>query len=320
MPACLGFLPERPVLFGLSTESPQAIDLWDVESWRLVDRYSLASGTLFGMYAGRMVVLRDGSLELIDSASRVTRSLARSTPATNPAVWVAFGLSPDGRTMICRSYNEAGCSILSGADSSIFTSDERHPLRAVADAAASDCLVTCSRRARPTPPSIPAPSAEHALISSPGGLEGVAFSPDGKTLCWARASARSCCGDSSQPTPGSARGPGGACRGGAVFQRWPPPGRSRLERRAGAPRRATPSPRCSARRLRPAAGLASSSGAAWTGRSAAGPVRRSVASRSSFRSRPTDRRLSMGSWCATPCTGVPQRARPRFNPSPQSNA
>ncbi len=94
MPACLGFLPERPVLFGLSTESPQAIDLWDVESWRLVDRYSLASGTLFGMYAGRMVVLRDGKLELIDSASRVTRSLARSTPATNSAVGALSGCRP----------------------------------------------------------------------------------------------------------------------------------------------------------------------------------------------------------------------------------
>ncbi len=81
--------------------------------------------------------------------------------------------------MICRSYNEAGCSILSGADSPIFTSDEGHPLRAVANGGE---LIACERSSNVVTLVDPRTVREHARISSPGGLEGVAFSPDGKTL------------------------------------------------------------------------------------------------------------------------------------------
>jgi WD40 repeat protein len=178
----LQFLAERPILFGLSIQSPMSVDEWDVSAWKLVKSHSQPAGAsnLLARYGPHLVVTDSTGVTMVDAETG--HSWRPPTPTGQPDTLgpgpPTLVLSPDGQSLGVYNGDRPGW-LLSSPSS-------RSPIslaHGMWHCISNGSRLVAHASSRISVALVDAPSGrELATLRHDAGVVDAAFSPDDRTL------------------------------------------------------------------------------------------------------------------------------------------
>ena len=112
------FMGDLPILFGLSIESAETIDEWDVANWRLTQSHVRILGADMARLGRRLLAARGSGVSITDIATSAEGQPSAPAKSVDVVSGVAsFHFSPDGQTLAVYRGDQAGLILgLSGKD------------------------------------------------------------------------------------------------------------------------------------------------------------------------------------------------------------